>query len=147
VECSGCTLCCKLMNVVEKNKPSGVWCDDCICGVGCSSYDTRPKECADFLCMWAQMDKVSEDLRPDKCGVVFEKISDRLIHGTVDQNSNRLSEVAISQVNEFINQGFSVVLRVAGTMQNALILAKGHTKEMIENDLYTFNKGVTNDCS
>jgi hypothetical protein len=76
--CDGCTLCCKLIAVEEIRKPRNQWCPDCRKGKGCGVYDTRPKACREFLCVWLDaQDKdksaaiFGPDTKPDKCGVVI----------------------------------------------------------------------------
>ena len=65
-------MCCKIMGVVELNKPANVWCDHCDKGTGCKVYETRPQSCAEFTCAYAggyMGDDVSA--RPDKSKVVM----------------------------------------------------------------------------
>jgi hypothetical protein len=56
-------------------KPAGKWCEHCDIGVGCKIYEQRPPLCVDFACLWLQMkqrgSEVADDLRPDRCKVVF----------------------------------------------------------------------------
>lgn len=79
-ECGSCTMCCKLMGIVDAqlNKPANKWCEHCVIGVGCKIYSQHPESCKLFECMWLQ-DKhgvLSDDLRPDRIGVVA--------HGTIN---------------------------------------------------------------
>jgi uncharacterized protein len=71
--CGECTLCCKTMPVEEVSKPEGKWCTHCKVGKGCGIYATRPQPCIDFECFWLQSppEAMGDDLRPDRCGVVF----------------------------------------------------------------------------
>jgi hypothetical protein len=51
--CGKCSLCCKVIEIDEINKPPGVWCSDCAPGKGgCRIYETRPDPCRHFLCRW-----------------------------------------------------------------------------------------------
>ena len=75
MECGGCTLCCKLLNIDWMNSPAGEYCKECEKGVGCKIFDHVPKKCLEFKCAYNQMEKVSIDLRPDNCDVIFERIS------------------------------------------------------------------------
>ncbi len=50
--CDGCTMCCKLLEVVTLKKPRHKWCPDCAIGSGCKIYESRPQECRDFYCGW-----------------------------------------------------------------------------------------------
>jgi hypothetical protein len=75
-DCGSCTACCRVYAIPAFNKPAGKWCDHCDIGKGCKAYETRPKhECADFQCLWLEMksggNNPADDLRPDRCKVVF----------------------------------------------------------------------------
>lgn len=63
-------------------------------------------------------------MRPDKCGIVFEKLSDRIFFGTVFKDPTK---EAVGQVDAFVEQGFSVFL-VSNTQQFPLTaqIAAGH---------------------
>lgn len=70
--CGTCTLCCKLMGIIELEKRPGVWCEHCDKGRGCRVYTDRPGTCADFVCMWlANPETLGDELRPDRCRVVI----------------------------------------------------------------------------
>jgi hypothetical protein len=70
--CGTCTLCCKLMGIVELEKRPGAWCGHCDKGRGCTIYARRPPTCRDFSCMWlANPETMGEELRPDRCRVVI----------------------------------------------------------------------------
>ena len=52
-ECGKCSLCCKVIEIDEINKPPGAWCWDCAPGKGgCKIYETRPNSCRHFVCRW-----------------------------------------------------------------------------------------------
>ena len=53
--CGTCTLCCKLLQVPEVEKPLGEWCRHCDKGVGCTIYAERPQRCRDFFCGYLQI--------------------------------------------------------------------------------------------
>jgi hypothetical protein len=110
MDCGGCTLCCELLNIEAVNSPAGELCKHCN-GKGCDIHDTTiPKECSDFCCAYVQMDNVSINLRPDKCKVIFEKITDAIFVGTTDPNIPNLPDVAKRQIHSFLQEGFSVIL-------------------------------------
>ena len=51
--CGACSLCCKLAQVDELDKPAGVWCRHCAPGRGgCTIYETRPNVCRNWACSW-----------------------------------------------------------------------------------------------
>jgi hypothetical protein len=75
-DCGSCTACCRVYAIPSLNKPAGKWCEHCAIGMGCKAYDSRPqKECAEFQCLWLEMksrgNETADDLRPDRCKVVF----------------------------------------------------------------------------
>ena len=78
--CGECTYCCKVVEVTELNKPSGVWCENCDIGRGCKIYADRPDGCQGFVCFWLQKGNfptelgaygMPDEMRPDKVKAVF----------------------------------------------------------------------------
>jgi hypothetical protein len=116
-ECGECTLCCDLFEIKWLNKPINTKC--IYCDKGCKIYDSKPKECTDFNCMYIQVENISEDLRPDKCKVIFEKKSDTQILGTLDARYE-LTDMAKRQIVSFLEQGFEVKL-VASDFRKPII--------------------------
>lgn len=110
MNCDGCTMCCKLLNISWMDSPQGELCKECDEGKGCKIYDTAPKKCLEYSCAYNQIKKASTDLRPDNCNVIFEKITDDIFIGTIDPKEKRLQEVVKDQINSFLQEGFSVVL-------------------------------------
>ena len=68
--CGACTACCKTHEVVEINKPAGVWCAHCEIGKGCRIYNERPQTCKSFRCLWLRGIGKGKD-RPDRSKVVW----------------------------------------------------------------------------
>ena len=64
--CGDCTLCCKLP-AIKDFKEGYSWCKYCDIGKGCKIYETRPKPCIDFDCMWKD-ERTNEELKPNKVG-------------------------------------------------------------------------------
>lgn len=143
MECGPCTLCCKLLDVKETKSKSGEWCQFCDPKNGCGIYETRPEECSGFECMYRQAPRCSEDVRPDKIRTVFEKVSDRIIFGTYDQHLKKASSVLERQIVDFKSQGYSVILRKAGTNSKVIIRNKDHAEEDIINEFEEFVKART----
>lgn len=51
--CGSCSLCCKILDIPELDKPSGRWCSHCKPGKGgCEIYSDRPLVCRAFGCQW-----------------------------------------------------------------------------------------------
>jgi Fe-S-cluster containining protein len=68
--CGDCTVCCTVMAVRELGKPLRSRCEH-LCGKGCGIYDSRPKSCREFECVWLQGHIGNEEQRPDKLGIMF----------------------------------------------------------------------------
>lgn len=130
-ECGGCTLCCKTTNVTYMNAPHGKYCEYCVPNVGCLIHDKRPEPCRIFQCVWSQMEKVHIDLRPDNCKVVFEKINDELILGTIDRSINDASPLIHRQIKSFGKEGISVVLQQLKPFRFIGYLVKNANKDEI----------------
>jgi len=109
MKCDGCTLCCKLLKIEWMNSPAGEYCIECFPDKGCMIYDEAPERCLEFDCAYIQMERVSINMRPDKCGVVFERLDDIMI-GTVNSEVGRLNEDILNQISIFKRDGFSLVL-------------------------------------
>jgi hypothetical protein len=64
-DCGECSLCCKVMQVDEFDKPQGVWCRYCAPGRGgCTIHATRPQVCRQFFCGWLRDPEVGPEWRP-----------------------------------------------------------------------------------
>jgi hypothetical protein len=107
MNCGDCTLCCDLFPVKWLDKPANTKCKHC--DKGCKIHDTKPAECRDFDCMYIQVENIPISLRPDNCKVIFEKLDDQTIHGTLD-SKHELTEAAKKQIQSFIQQGYKVIL-------------------------------------
>ena len=69
--CDGCTLCCRLPDIDELDKPANLACRHCVEGKGCAQYDTRPKTCRDFLCLWRTDADFGPEWQPSLCGMML----------------------------------------------------------------------------
>lgn len=117
--CGSCTACCRVYTIPELSKPAGKWCDHCAIGNGCKTYNDRPQVCVEFECLWLQARKksmkLSDDLRPDKCKVVFNASTNpRIITGTVMPGTN-VNDVwqkpsVRSLINTLLRGGMAVAL-------------------------------------
>jgi hypothetical protein len=68
-DCGDCGLCCKLLKIVELDKPMFCWCPHFIIGKGCDCYDERPQSCRDFDCLW-RLEQIPENMSPLRTKVV-----------------------------------------------------------------------------
>lgn len=73
--CGSCTLCCKLLEVHEIEKPANEWCTQCSTKAGCAIYGSRPHACIDFECLWLR-GLGPDELRPDRSKVVMNASKD-----------------------------------------------------------------------
>jgi hypothetical protein len=70
--CGGCVACCQVLNIDEPDmvKPGDQTCMHCT-GRGCAIYDSRPKVCRNWDCVWRRIDSMPMETRPDQLGVLF----------------------------------------------------------------------------
>ena len=113
------------------SKPINTRCKH-VCEDGCAIYDTRPQTCAEFECGYLQVgDDVPESLRPDRCGIIFIKRTDRIFSGAL-MPEIKTTDVAKGQIESFRKQGYSVVLLSLAEKKPLLMLAEEHqSKEII----------------
>lgn len=71
--CGSCTLCCKAVGVLEIAKPSGVWCQHCKGGRGCTIYESRFSSCRTFYCQWMLEKGLGPEWKPDRAKFVLVK--------------------------------------------------------------------------
>lgn len=131
MECDGCTLCCKLLHIPWMNSPAGEYCKECEENVGCKIYNSAPKECLKYRCAYHQMEKVGIELRPDKCGVIFEKITEDIFIA-LSVNSLHLKNIVRRQIDVLIKDGFSVALSKLNKIP-IILTAAGKSKEEVYN--------------
>lgn len=106
-QCGDCTLCCELLPIKWLDKPANTPCINCV--AGCLIHNTKDPECDGFECAWLQSGVDNDDLRPDKCGVIFEKTDNGEFFGTVVPGG-KISDMARRQMNNFVDQGYTVRL-------------------------------------
>jgi len=128
--CGECTVCCTLCVVPELEKKAGEHCKHCD-GGGCRIYGSHPQSCKDFECAYIQGGKDIE-LRPDKCGIMFFKKSDRIFCGIMVQGRSATSKAG-GQIRSFTEQGYSVVMLKIGENPN-IVLADGHKAREIRKE-------------
>jgi hypothetical protein len=78
--CGDCSMCCKLPQIDELDKPADVWCQHAMPRRGgCRIYETRPFPCRNFHCSWMIDAKLGDEWRPLTCKmIVFLEKSGRL---------------------------------------------------------------------
>lgn len=77
------------------------------------------------------MTHASETLRPDKCGVIFEKLNDTIIVALARTGFNTLTGDIKKQLAEFNRQGFSVSISIFGNPVPAILPAAGKTAQAV----------------
>ena len=83
--CGSCTLCCKVMGIVEIESPAGQWCRHCAPAKGCSIHSVRPQSCRDFYCMWLTEAGLGPEWKPEKSKIVLRlEVNGRRIAAHVD---------------------------------------------------------------
>ena len=129
--CGRCTLCCKLLEIVDVESKANEWCKHCTKN-GCSIYEHRPQDCKEFMCAWLQMEYAGIDMRPDRCGVVFEKLSDRVMGGITN---GRMTPLVKGQIRAFNKEMMSVMILDPNTRSKHYFLAPFHTIEFVEEQI------------
>lgn len=130
MDCGDCTICCTLSAVPELNKKAWEQCTHCV-NNGCAIYGNHPQICKDFECAYLQGGNNIE-LRPDKCGVMFFKKSERIFCGAL-MPGMVVSDSAKRQIASFKAQGYSAVLLKSGERVH-IELAEGHDGKEIYNE-------------
>lgn len=132
MNCGNCTECCRHLNIPETDSPEGELCKHCDEGVGCKIYDERPEPCQIFECCWRQMEYAHIDLRPDNCGVLFEKWTDKVIVGSTN---DKLSDLILRQLEFFQREGISTVIIRPKEKSRTFYLAEGNTIQSVEEEI------------
>ena len=74
--CGECRACCITLGFAAREdeaafeKPFGEPCRHLV-QIGCDIYAERPPVCRRFECGWLQAPNLPDELRPDRCGVLF----------------------------------------------------------------------------
>ena len=71
--CGTCTLCCKVVGVLEIAKPAGVWCPHCVSGKRCAIYAARFTSCRTFYCQWMIEKGLGPEWKPERAKFVLVK--------------------------------------------------------------------------
>ena len=135
MECGNCTQCCRHLYIPETDSKEGDLCKYCEENIGCTIYENRPESCRIFECCWKQMQYAHIDLRPDNCGILFEKWSDYVIVGSVETMPNVLSNLIRNQIGYFQREGISVLVVNQKEKTRAFYLADGHDIPFVEGEL------------
>lgn len=110
--CGQCTLCCKLVavNTLKEPKPRGIWCPHGKPGAGCAIYKKRPKECAEFWCLWLH-EEIPLELSPLKTRVVAWTAQDNSLRLCEDEGFHGNAEKFFSPyIDACLKRGYKVHL-------------------------------------
>jgi len=129
MKCDGCTLCCKLLSISWMNSPEGEYCKECDQDIGCKIWENVPEYCKEYKCAYNQAENIDEKYRPDKCGIIFEKATDSIFYGTVDNDIAVLGRTANEQIEQMLAKGFSVVLKMTRIKSFLILNAESKTTE------------------
>lgn len=145
MKCDGCTLCCKLLNISWMKSPAGEYCRECTPGKGCKIYDKIPSKCLNYNCAYVQMPEPPQDMdhsriRPDNCHVIFERVTDKIMHGLLDPEYD-LNEAIRSQIKSFMDQGFSVVIDTQGKDKPMIFAAPEANSDEVFKSIKSFRDG------
>jgi hypothetical protein len=132
MNCDGCTACCLILPIPSIGKAAGEWCKDCDRGVGCKAWGKRPDACKGFRCAYFQMPKVSPDLRPDHCHVIFERLGGAMV-GTLhpDYPDAHMRQPVLGQIQHFLREGLSVIVSSFKHRRSQVFPVAGKTGEQV----------------
>jgi hypothetical protein len=133
-------LCCRFPSVPELDKPVNVWCKHCTVGTGCSIYPDRPESCQKYECMWFTNENWPEELRPDRCRVMFEYLNGTDVIAALSTRGNDLAWqkfLVHRQILRFTKEGYGVVIRAEGGKRH-LIIPKGKTPQQLMKQIDEF---------
>ena len=73
-DCGPCNVCCKvpIIDTPEMKKSPGVLCPNCVAGIGCQIYETRPEVCREHYCGWRHLALLDDSWRPDLSNIYVE---------------------------------------------------------------------------
>ena len=125
MDCNGCTICCKVLDIPWMDSPVGFYCKECEPGVGCRIWEDRPEECKTFKCSYYKVKNCNKNLRPDKCGVVFEKATKNIFFGTLNEDAVVLDKFVNIQITKFLEKGFSIILKHPKLKEPYILTAEG----------------------
>ena len=148
--CGDCAVCCYHCNVPEMKSPAGEMCSKNT-GTGCSIYESRPDVCKPFECLWLSQEQIPDELRPDRCGVMFEIPfgSDTWIGYVSPKKPDALENVEVLKLIYRINEAGHSVSVMTPDGKNHFSLANNVTKQEMHDQINSACElhGVENDSS
>lgn len=147
MNCDGCTLCCKLLDILNESSSANEWCKHCDPHKGCKIYEDRPEPCREYRCAWVQMKDANINLRPDRSKIIFDKVSDS-VFCAVQHPDYKMKGRVKQQILSFLNNGFSVVvMHPEAKTKPEMYLADGHTGKDVWQQIIEQAKKVSGDST
>ena len=143
-KCEECTECCSVLPIQEIQKHAGKECPNCILSAGCSIYRDRPKSCVDFNCNYLD-EGMPLELRPDKIGIIFERITPTIMLGTRDfKRMNSWNDPQVfNYIKDLLDYGTSVILTSFSTAPKLYFIVDGRTQEeVLKEAMEEYNKTI-----
>jgi hypothetical protein len=123
--CGSCSLCCKLLQIDELEKPAGTWCSHCASGRGgCAIYDRRPKECRTFYCSWLFTPQLGWEWHPrtSRMLILQETLGHIAIYVDIGSPSAWRREPYYSQLKTWARAGVERGTQVVVYIKNRLVV-------------------------
>src|SRR5262249_26961632 len=105
--CDGCTMCCKIFPIPEREKPEGQRVHHCAIGRGCRIYEDRPGLCRDFYCEYLINADLDEHWKPSTSRMVVTKsVQDKVcrIYVDADRKDRWKSKPYLDDIQRWANQ-------------------------------------------
>lgn len=135
-------MCCLLLPIAEVHSKPNELCIHCKLKKGCKIYDRRPQACKNFNCSWLLDETIPENLRPDKCNVIFEKITDNIELALVsfkELDAWKRIEV-VEHMRELKKKGISTIISSYTKEPKRFMLADGKTEKEVWNEAMKYIK-------
>lgn len=130
-ECGDCHYCCISPHIPVLGKPAGQPCVHLNMAKGCTQYAIRPMACREFKCVWLESPVLGNDLRPDRCHVMFEAYyEERMVIATSTQPGAWQRGEPYKLIMRMLFDGYPVWI-VEGVDRH-LLLPQGMTKAQAE---------------
>ena len=128
-DCGDCKLCCSLLEIKALSKPKNKKCQHLSIIKGCSIYNVRPSACRRYNCLWQLNEAMPADLRPDRCGIMFEAYRPEMtVVATVDMDRPNVwkNGKPNSLIGHMLRDGYVVWIMVSKVRH--LLLPEGTTE-------------------
>jgi hypothetical protein len=140
--CETCTLCCKLLPVVELKKTAGQVCKHQRNFKGCDIYAKRPRSCKTWSCAWLEDDSLDANFkRPDKAHYVIDPSPDYVtVLDNVTQETHKLPSLQIWIDPKYPNAHHDKALRDYLIEHNLIATVRFNSSDAINLIPPTMNK-------